>query len=160
MPLNISEQGVTWWMWHFRDIGLVGGLAHCTHLRGRDSKNSALTQNDSSHSQELVFKKITRWGYSKENEKFSCRVLYFKCCYYCFKSWIGEREQRLLPNSNSSVLGPIQVSGLRAWASPLVVLTWFPRVDQSLQSLITNEHLHLHLHLYVTFLIPEDTVIL
>lgn len=119
MPLNISEQGVTWWMWHFRDIGLVVGLAHCTHLRGRDSKISALTQNDSSHSQKLVFKRITRWGYSKGNQKFSCRVLYFKCCYCYFKSRIGEREQRLLPISNSSVLWPIQVLVLLAWGPHL-----------------------------------------
>lgn len=47
-------------------------------------------------------------------------------------------------------LGP---AGLRA--SPLVVFTWFSRVDQSLQSLITNEHVHLPLHLYVTFLFLE-----
>lgn len=32
MPVNISEQGGTWSMWYFRDVDLVLGLAHCTHL--------------------------------------------------------------------------------------------------------------------------------
>ena len=82
LPLNVSEQEITGWMWYFRDVGLVDGLSHCIHLRGRYSKSSALTQNESSHRQGAVYNRIVRWGYSKGNHKFSCRVLYFMCCWF------------------------------------------------------------------------------
>lgn len=135
-----------------RDTGLIVGWAHCTHFGAGDPKSSALTQNDSSHSQKAVHNRITCMGYSKGNQKFSYRVLYFKCFFFSFLFYLELRKE----TSNGFLLLAAlfrdhcrSLSCLNG-AVTLVMCTCFPRVVQSPQSLISNKYIHLHLHLCVT----------
>lgn len=134
-----------------RDTGLVVGWAHCIHFGAGDPKSSALTQSDSSHSQKAVHNRITCMGYSKGNQKFSYRVLYFKCFFFfSFLPGTEERDQQWFLLLAALFHNHCRSLSCLNGAVTLVMCTCIPGVVQSPQSLISNKYIHLHLHLCVT----------